>query len=178
MIRAVRHGLSTELVDALIASGLPWEVEISDRLSIVVIDGRIRLKFTPGQCLSWLRDRAERNEMDVTEYLMEPRSDGIETTVSVLAGTEHRKPELVIRDEHVNQAASAWVTPAIARALVRALLPLCPEPLAGAPDYPAYLRDVELVDAARRVLGPVMALDVEPDPRGDGDDRDYTDEPF
>lgn len=110
----------------------------------------------------------------MTEYLMEPRYDGVETTVEVHAATEHRKPELIITDRHVNQAASAWVTPEIARALVRALLPLCPEPYPRHPvtydAYPPFVRDAALVEAAQRVLAPVFAFD---NPRDGGGEEPF-----
>lgn len=109
------------------------------------------------------------HEEEPVEYLMEPRSDGRAVTIEILAarvfgeGVADVEPQLVLDAD--DMAIAACVPPSMARALVRALLPLCPEPLVGrwagghGSSYPPVVRDQALVEAALRVLGPVFAVD-------------------
>lgn len=108
------------------------------------------------------------------EYLLEPMSDGVEMTIAIRNRTRSTGVQLIVRDEHVNSGAAVVIDATLARAIVKALLPLCPEPYPAHPltreVYPPMARDIALVHAAARVLEPVFAYD---DPH-----EDFGNEPF
>lgn len=100
----------------------------------------------------------------MTEPLLGPVADHAGVVVEILPavpasfGVEGVDPGLCPSTDEMGIALS--VSAGMARRLVRALLPLCPEPHHGlGVDYSPLVRDRALVDAALLVLGPVFAVD-------------------
>lgn len=123
----------------------------------------------------------------MTDYLMDPRADNHGSVAQIRRGLDSGLPLLFVEAGETGggneRRARLVVEPAMARALVRALLPFCPEP--GPPSavatfadgnqtvlrkYALTERDDLLVEAALRVLGPVFAVDTVGD--------EITDDPF